>query len=267
MNWRSRILTRRCAIFIAMAFAPIRVASPQEHEGGPSANHSQSAAYWIGQLNSDQFDQRERAIRQLAQLGQPAIEPLLAELTKDQPEVQWRGVAVLGWMTDCDDDATAFAAEEALVRLAQSPEKSLARQASEALGQSRGKRQPRAMRRIKELGGELRVSQGQGEQQVTVSIGSQWTGKLEALRFLGSIKTLRGLDLEGSGATDDWIAPLVRCQSLVWIGLNDTRITDGGLEHLSSLRSLRRVYLSGTRVTDEGVRRLQKQLPRATILR
>jgi len=98
------------------------------------------------------------------------------------------------------------------------------------------------------------------------------------------------LDLSGHPVTDAGLAHVRCCHGLTWLDLEDTRITDEGLEHVARLKHLERLYLSntavtdrgldclvglrnleeihlhGTRVTQRGVDRLQRALPRVTIL-
>jgi len=57
------------------------------------------------------------------------------------------------------------------------------------------------------------------------------------LRDIGKIKSLRTLDLCGTGVTDD------------------------GLRSLSGLTELRTLYVDSTKITDDGINELKKSLP------
>jgi Leucine-rich repeat (LRR) protein len=55
--------------------------------------------------------------------------------------------------------------------------------------------------------------------------------------------------------------------SLSYLSLEGTQITDSGLEHLKGMTNLRILELKGTRVTDAGVAELEKALPDLMVLR
>jgi len=50
------------------------------------------------------------------------------------------------------------------------------------------------------------------------------------------------------------------------LDLASTSISDKGLIHLARLAKLRELNLKGTKITDQGLKRLQKELPGATII-
>ena len=50
------------------------------------------------------------------------------------------------------------------------------------------------------------------------------------------------------------------------LDLANTSISDKGLIHLARLAKLQELNLKGTKITDQGLKRLQKELPGATII-
>jgi len=88
----------------------------------------------------------------------------------------------------------------------------------------------------------------------------------EGLMHLAQLRELEELDLSGSSITDAGLARLSRCTGIQQLILMRTRITDAGLCHLFPLEQLRKLNLLGTDVTSAGVKRLQKALPKTSIV-
>lgn len=84
---------------------------------------------------------------------------------------------------------------------------------------------------------------------------------------LKPLVNLTHLHLEHTPITDAGLANVKDMVHLTYLNLFDTSITDAGLEHLSGLANLRNLHLWETKVTDAGVAKLQKALPKCTIVR
>ncbi|HEX5271388.1 MAG TPA: hypothetical protein VFW33_12905, partial [Gemmataceae bacterium] len=74
------------------------------------------------------------------------------------------------------------------------------------------------------------------------------------------------IDLAGTPADDETLAVLEAAESLGWLDLTRTAVTDKGLTHLRGLKKLRRVYL-GKGVTDGGAGALRKAVPGVEVIR
>ena len=85
------------------------------------------------------------------------------------------------------------------------------------------------------------------------------------LALLSSLETLYYLNLSGTTITD---AGLVHLEHLNWLrslDLLSTSVSDEGLRRLEKLPRLRYLKLYGTRVSDEGVKRFQRASPKVEV--
>lgn len=142
---------------VPCATADEPAAAPKANDLPPRAIHA-----LILQLGDPQFVVREEATKALEQAGVAAVEPLLAAAAGENLEVTCRAIRVLSRLFDSNDEATFDLVELALERLEQSPNRSAARRAAEALAAQSARRWKRAAARIKELGGELRSAEQNG---------------------------------------------------------------------------------------------------------
>jgi hypothetical protein len=135
----------------------------------------QMAAALVARLGSPQFEVREEATRKLQALGADAIEPMLAAAGGENLEVTCRAIRALAAIYESDDDEIFDAAEAALEKLAESPNRSAAQRAAEVLAPqdvaweqgltSRGARRwKRAVVRIRALGGIVTTRERQDRQ-------------------------------------------------------------------------------------------------------
>jgi len=84
---------------------------------------------------------------------------------------------------------------------------------------------------------------------------------------LKPLVNLTHLHLEHASITDSGLANVQDMVHLTYLNLFDTSITDAGLEHLTGLTNLLNLHLWETKVTDAGVAKLQKALPKCSIIR
>jgi hypothetical protein len=89
--------------------------------------------------------------------------------------------------------------------------------------------------------------------------------RLAQLCDTDGMETVLYLWLEGTKITDKGLGALRRLARLRTLGLRGTAITDAGLEHVKSLGTLRFLDVSDTKVSDGGVKRLQEALPNCRI--
>jgi serine/threonine protein kinase len=73
-------------------------------------------------------------------------------------------------------------------------------------------------------------------------------------QYLGQMKDLEKLLLDGTNITDEGIKSLKNLHSLSELSLNNTRITDKSTPTLTSFRMLKKLNLKHTQVTDEGLK-------------
>ncbi len=272
----------RCALAPA-AFA-------QETDG-------RSAAYWIGQLNSDRFVAREQATLELTRQGVEAVAPLKASIEDGNRETISRGVYVLLKLAmDADGDA-AESAYEALRALVASDKRSVAGVARKHINKVHAIRQKGAMVKLIDLGAVLKDEtilinrQGQAEAAQTLEIGEKWKGKSEDLRqlrwlynvrylafrtadnkgewlqYAAKMEALESIAIRGGNVTDEHVVSFVQNQSKLRIlDLKYVPISDKSIEpiqkHLTGVVSMK---LFGTRITSAGAARLRGQLPKVDV--
>jgi Leucine-rich repeat (LRR) protein len=88
----------------------------------------------------------------------------------------------------------------------------------------------------------------------------------EDLEGIGSITSLRRLDVGAVGVTDEGLQYLESLTELRDLDLCNSEITDAGLSSLKKLTTLKRLNISYTEVTAEGMARLQRALPECEII-
>jgi hypothetical protein len=101
------------------------------------------------------------------------------------------------------------------------------------------------------LGTRVGSAKQSGAQKQNTSARAVKVGTLP----LAQMKTLRFLNLHGSGFTDADMASLEPLVNLEFLDLPQS-ISDAGMAHLKPLRNLRELYLAETRVTDKGLEHL-----------
>ena len=87
----------------------------------------------VGQLDANRFADRKAAGKRLEEIGQPAIEPLVAPAPRGSLELEQRAMQVLEQFYRSADESLCDAAKVALEKLSASSRESIARQAAEIL--------------------------------------------------------------------------------------------------------------------------------------
>ena len=125
-NMGVAIVSRCSAVLSLLAiFAPLAAAddpSPQE------------IADLVGQLDSDDFETREKAVPQLIVLGKPVIAAVGRAALEGSSETRFRAVTILAALSRENDIETSEAAHQALLKVAGGNDLAASQQADEALG-------------------------------------------------------------------------------------------------------------------------------------
>lgn len=193
---------------------------------------------WIGELNSDLYIVRERAMSKLQQAGPVALESLAEAADGTNLEVATRAVRLLLQLSESEDLEVSLAALERIADLKNRPAE---QRAAEAILQ--GRRSREALAAIERLGG---VEKGRYEiDGLTIiahlHLGEQWKGGDDGLRHVRDLDQLQRLTIHG------------------------TPVTDKGIEYLKGLKAVARIELYGTKATRAGVDELAKALPHVDI--
>jgi hypothetical protein len=78
------------------------------------------------------------------------------------------------------------------------------------------------------------------------------------LEYVGKVKTLTSINLDGLPVTSDGLKRLQPLRHMFYLDLNDTKIDDRGLECLAGMERLYHLSLAGTAVTDAGLKHLRR---------
>lgn len=165
----------------------------------PIAAQTEDAAIisLIANLDSDQFDLRDAATRQLILLGPPAVECLKKAAMEGSAEVTWRAVFAIGEIAVAGDFDKRNIAEEMLDKLKTSGNLSAAARAQTILETLPDSRQTRAIDMIRSLGGIIDISGTQ------LQINDKWTGNDSGLRYVRHVAALRYVQIEPSAPVSD----------------------------------------------------------------
>lgn len=115
---------------------------------------------WIAQLDSDTFDQREQATRQLIDAGVSAIGDVAEAAASDSFEVSWRAGNILQQIGLNGDEATLKSVVAVMQKLESSGVKSLGKSREELFARWQQVRHDRAANKIRQLGGIVQEMPG-----------------------------------------------------------------------------------------------------------
>jgi hypothetical protein len=184
-------------------------------------NHAAEAiAKLIAELDDNDFSNRERATRELIQVGEPAVKPLAEAAQSGSLETTIRSINILQAIYKSDVGSAVDAAILAFEQLSQSTNRSVAARAELVLIVHSEVRHGRAEAAIKELGGIFRDPQKRRGRAIVMPparpgppvrrigpvdvlvLSEAWKGGDAGLIHLKRLTTLRSLVVtEGSGIT------------------------------------------------------------------
>ena len=192
---------------------------------------------WIKQLDSDEYWTREDASKRLFRAGALAIESLSEAARSPKLEVSTRAVGVLAQLLELDEPQIELAAESVLEEIAASRVTSAAARAETALEGYRGSRQERALARLRELGASVvAISFHSGEiSSVHITIGEGWRGDTDDLAALKRIPSLQRLSIYEGSVNDSALKYLLALKQLTGLDLFGTGISDDGFKDLTKV--------------------------------
>jgi len=170
-----------------------------------TAKLPQQAIEYLFDLESEDFQTREKATRALPEFGEQMIEPLLKVTRGDSLEASVRAILVLEQIYVKGKEESVSKAEDALDLLTRAKNPSVAIRAEEAIDRHADIRKKRAVREIRKMGGNVRPWTAESIAKLQVGnravpgqvrfivLGANWTGKEQGLRFLkrvGRFETL-----------------------------------------------------------------------------
>jgi hypothetical protein len=160
-----------------------------EETAAPVQASAEQVSQWVAELDSDLFDDRERAQKSLTEAGQAAIDAVSQAARQGSLECSTRAVNILlGW-SEAEDHKLVLAALEKLATMENHPKQ--ATLAKELLADVR---ENIALETLEKYGATYQIGfmpngAGWGRQQksVQIFIGSEWKGDLEALKQIENV--------------------------------------------------------------------------------
>lgn len=223
----------------------------------------QAIEHWIGELDSDVFDNRENATLKLVEAGAPAVEPVKKILqTSGSLEVTTRALHVLRELGLSADLDVQEAARTALEDLAREPT-SVGRRADGAIAWLNDQRSSQTIDALEKLGAVVNKTQyppefGAVEEIDGIQIDDGWRGTERDFRRLKWLQDVEKLVLVGD-KIDDAIMPHVAAMSgLKQLHLYRTKISDQGLAALGPMDSLSEIGIYYAPNSDAAVASLKK---------
>lgn len=215
-----------CVIALVVAASVLRSLRADDSPAGEAAG----IARWIADLGDPQFARREAAARSLGEAGRDALEPLVAAIRDGELETASRGIAILCGMLDSPEPDLAADAEHALEELAERGEESAAHLAGAVLDFHFLSLADDARMRLEALGAAITpdtaVAGGAG---LDLFFGVGWRGTAADLRLMSRVRGIARLRVHGVAVDASTAAVIGRLRSLRGLQLYGTGIGDDGV--------------------------------------
>ncbi len=238
-NLRLVLVAVICGFAVSIQGVETKNPEGQERAVSDSSVSEQAISRWVELLDSEQFDQRERAQSQLTAAGSSALPEVAGAARSASLESSTRAINILLTWSEGKDRLLAVAALEQLASMKNRPIESA--RAAEVLAEVR---ELAALEAIVALGGSYQINpqlRGVISFVPTVNyqiiIGSEWRGGVESLQLLERIPHT---------AVVSFYAP---------------PLGDEAFECLQNLPELGRVELYGTRFSKAAIEELPQKLP------
>jgi serine protease Do len=198
---------------------------------------------WVAELDSNLFDDRERAQKDLTQAKAAALDAVAEAARSGSLECSTRAINILLAWSEAEDHELVLAALEKLSTMDNHPKQSLL--AKELLADVR---ENMSLKSIEKLGGSYQLIYlpnggllGRQQKNVQVFIGAEWKGGLDGLKHLENVPNIYVL------------------------GYHSPPLSDDALTVLEKIPRLNRVELYGTKqMTPEAIEAAQKKLTAVT---
>ncbi len=219
--------SRKPAIrFVAWLTAACAVPSWADEPRPGGAAPAVSAAdieKWIEQLGSPQFVQREAATRSLAEAGRQALVPLRGAIEQGDLEVASRAVEIVRAMLARDDGELAAEAERLLEQVSETDRHAVSRLADSTLDFHLRSLADAARERLEESGAVFRERMvGADRRGTAVEFDAAWRGGIDEWRQLTRLRDVVCVSVHGVPLDDEAVGVLGRMRSVRRIDLFGT---------------------------------------------
>jgi hypothetical protein len=218
-----------CSLIVICLAGPVCAEDPQV----PTTVVSEGEiSWWVGELDSDVFDTRERAQKNLIQAGDAALPAVTEAARCGSLETSTRAVNILLAWAESEDNDLVIAALENLVGMDKHPKQ--AKAAEERLFYVR---EYLALKEFEQLGGVYQIDIRTRNimplhrmQNLQVIIGSEWKGSIEGLKLLESMPHATTVSFHSPPLGDEALAILERVPQLRSVELfGTTRMTEAAI--------------------------------------
>ncbi len=232
----------------ALALSLLTTGYPAYSQEKETAALPQQAVDYILDLQSDDYQARQKATQELPKFGEQVVPPLLKVTQGDSLEAAVRAILVIEQVYILGKANSVGPAEDALEKLTKAKNPSVAIRAEEAIDRHADIREKRAVREIKKMGGTVklwtpediaRTAPGgsvEPGQVRYVALGSKWTGGEDGLRFIKRVRKFPVLYLiKGHPLPDLALEDLMRALPATQF---QTRDSDAmlGITHMTGIR-------------------------------
>jgi hypothetical protein len=219
-------------------------------------------AYWIEQLDSDQFLRRQAASKQLLSYGNEVVQPLVDATSKGRLELTERALTILQTLAieqGPDDESGAWGA---LNKLSEKGSGSAAVRAGASLETIRRERETIAVTRLTAAGIKLGfrefVIDARSLNDNMVLIDSTWSGDLDALRWLRWIDKVAYVVIQGTAVNADVLAQVVLMPDLRTISLSEAKIDSDIFGPLSKMYRIDELEFRYIKLSAEDAEKIAK---------
>lgn len=217
--------------------------------------------YWIEQLDSDRFAQRQAATSRIARFGDAAIEPLVAVTRTGKLEMTQRAISVLQSLATGQGPDDAGGAWGALEQLEAEGAGSAAVAAKDALDDIRRERETQAYAQLAAVGVQIGfrdvvIHARSLTNQEVVWIDKKWRGNVAALGWLRWVRRVDHAVIEGDAVRQDVLRQVVKMPELRSIVLREAVLRDDIFEPLATLSRIDDLELRYIRLDLEDADRL-----------
>ena len=242
-------------------------APPEDQPSAPAQPRpdDRPLEYWLEQLDSDQFAQRQAASLKITRFGVAAVEPLVEVTRSGKLELTQRAVSILRTLANDQPPDSEDGAWGGLERLAAQGGGAAAMAAKQALDDIRQQRQVQAYERLATAGVQIGfrdfvLHSRSMTNQEAVWIDKKWKGDVEALRWLRWVHRVDHVMIEGDAVRREVLEQVVRMPDLRTIVLREATVRDDIFEPLATLSRIDDLELRYIRLNLEDADRLA-QLP------
>lgn len=213
-----------CILVLLCIATPLGAEEPSTTGKVPSASE---IAEWVNNLESDQFDVRERAQKTLIDAGNKALPAVVEAARHGSLESSTRAINILLAWAESEDSDLVIGALENLVDLKDHP-----KQAKAAEERLHYVREFLALKEFERLGGEYQVDLKlatravipiQRLQYLQVIIGSQWKGGIEGLELLKDMPHVTTVSFHSPPLGDEALKILPKLPQVKFVDLYGTK--------------------------------------------